>query len=332
MKYSMYDKPLKVYGIYNFDKTHTVERVPLEMREKMGFTHLGGRTPGARLRFRTNTKKLKVTVELARNIPDMGMSIYACLSANVFSGMREDTRFLGLVNPTEYEQTVFSSEFNLSGEDEDITVLFPRNERVIDITVEIDDGAEISSPTPYTYEKPMLFFGSSITEGGCSESVGNAYTALLSKWLDSEYYNYGFSGFCKGQKEFAELFSQMDLSLMVLDYDHNAPTADFLRRTHEPFFRMMREAKPTLPVVMMTAPNYEHMSEADERRAIIKETYDNAVKSGDNNVYFIDGKDFFGTKDRETCTVDCCHPNDLGFYRMAKTVYPILKEILENSV
>ncbi len=328
----MYDEPLKVYGIYNFEKTHTVERVPVDMREKMGFTHLGGRTPGARIRFRTNTKKLRITVELARNVPDMGMSIYACLSANVFSGMKEKTRFLGLVNPTEYEQTVFFRDFTLSGETEDITVLFPRNEKVNNIIVEIDDDAAICEPTPYTYEKPILFFGSSITEGGCSESVGNSYTALLSKWLDSDYYNYGFSGFCRGQKEFAELFSQMDISLMVLDYDHNAPSAEFLRNTHEAFFKMMREAKPTLPIVMMTAPNYEHMDEADERRAIIKATYDNAVKAGDSNVRFVDGKDFFGTEDRETCTVDCCHPNDLGFYRMAKTVYPVLKEILEKTI
>lgn len=327
----MFNDPLKVYGIYNFDKTHTVERAPLEIREKMGFTHLGGRTPGARLCFRTNSENLKITVKLARHEPDMGMSMYACTSANVFVGRREDTRFLGLVHPDSYEQTEFSASFGKSSETEDITVLFPRNERVIDITVEIDDTAQMLEPTPYTFEKPMLFFGSSITEGGCSESAGNAYTSLVSRWLDSDYYNYGFSGFCKGQPEFADLFGEMDISLMVLDYDHNAPTADFLRQTHEPFFKMMRSKKPTLPIVMMTAPNYEYMSEADERRAIIKATYENAVANGDKNVYFIDGKDFFGTEDREACTVDCCHPNDLGFYRMAKTVYPVLKEILEKE-
>ncbi|MBQ3151440.1 MAG: hypothetical protein IJB86_09380 [Clostridia bacterium] len=330
MKYSMFESPLKVYGIFGFDKTKTVERVPVSMREKMGFTHLGGRTPGARLRFRTNSENLRITVKLEKHSPDMGMSMYACTSANVFVGTGSDTRFLGLVNPVSYEQTEFSKEFKKSSDIEDITILFPRNERVLDITVEIDDCGIIEEPTPYTHEKPMLFFGSSITEGGCCESVGNAYTSLVSKWLDSDYYNYGFSGFCKGQREFAELFSQMDLSLMVLDYDHNAPSAEFLKNTHEPFFKMMRKFKPTLPIVMMTAPNYEHMSEADERRAIIKATYDNAVKSGDNNVYFIDGKDFFGDTDREMCTVDGCHPNDLGFYRMAKVVYPVLKEILEK--
>ena len=331
MKYSMFDSPLKVYGIFNFDKTHVVERVPVEIREKMGFTHLGGRTPGARLCFRTNSERFKITVKLERNVPDMGMSMYACTSANVFVGRGKDTRFLGLVHPTEYDQTEFSAEFKKNCETEEITVLFPRNERVLDITVEIDDNSEISAPTPYKYEKPILFFGSSITEGGCSESAGNAYTALVTKWLDSDYYNYGFSGFCRGQKEFAELFGQMDISIFVLDYDYNAPDADFLRKTHEPFFKMIRDKKPDLPIVMMSAPNFDHLENAVERREIIRTTYENALKNGDKNVYFVDGETFFGDENRETCTVDCCHPNDLGFYRMAKAVYPVLKDILEKK-
>ena len=80
---------------------------------------------------------------------------------------------------------------------------------------------------------------------------------------------------------------------------------------------------------MLSAPNYEHIGEADKRRDVIRQTYENAVKKGDKNVYFVDGKDFFGERDRHLCTVDTCHPNDLGFYRMAKCIYPVLKGILE---
>ena len=65
-----------------------------------------------------------------------------------------------------------------------------------------------------------------------------------------------------------------------------------------------------------------------ERRSIIEDTYKNAVKAGDKNVYFIDGETFFGEHDRELCTIDRIHPNDLGFYRMASTILPTMKKIL----
>ncbi|MBQ2709949.1 MAG: hypothetical protein IJF67_16870, partial [Clostridia bacterium] len=67
----------------------------------------------------------------------------------------------------------------------------------------------------------------------------------------------------------------------------------------------------------------------DRRRAVIRKTYDNAVARGDKNVWFIDGESFFGDIDRELCTCDRCHPNDLGFYRMAAVVEPVVKAILE---
>jgi lysophospholipase L1-like esterase len=154
---------------------------------------------------------------------------------------------------------------------------------------------------------------------------------LLSKWLDFDYYVCGFSGSCRGQLELADFFAEFDdLGVFVMDYDHNARSAEHLAQTHEPFFRRLREHFPDLPVLMMTAPNYLHVREADERRAVVRKTYENALAAGDQNVYFVDGKDFFGDEDAYNCTVDTIHPNDLGFYRMAKCIYPVLKEIIEK--
>ena len=63
----------------------------------------------------------------------------------------------------------------------------------------------------------------------------------------------------------------------------------------------------------------------------ILKTYENALAKGDKNVYFIDGGTLFGDEDRTLCTLDTIHPNDLGFYRMAKRIYPIIKDILEEN-
>ncbi|MBR7132685.1 MAG: hypothetical protein IKD04_04050 [Clostridia bacterium] len=331
MEYTMFDKPIRVYGIYNFDKTHKNQRLTPELRKELDLEYLGRRTPGARIAFRTNSEKVRITVRLASLSPDIGISIYGCQSAKVYVGKGNKACYRLLISPKSYTEKEFSGSFTKCGELEDIMIFLPRNEPIENVIIELQDGAQILPPTPYKYEKPILFFGSSITEGGCCTTVTNAYTALLSQWLDCDYYNYGFSGSCRGQLQLAELFSDMDISAFVLDYDHNAPTADFLEKTHRPFFELVRERKPNLPILMLTAPNYEYMSEADKRREIIRNTYETALAKGDKNVYFLDGKDLFGEENRECCTVDRIHPNDLGFYRMAKKIYPTLKQILEKE-
>ena len=76
--------------------------------------------------------------------------------------------------------------------------------------------------------------------------------------------------------------------------------------------------------------NFDFSQDAVARREVIRRTFINAVAVGDRNVYFLDGEKFFGEEDRELCTIDTVHPNDLGFYRMAKTILPVMKKILEE--
>ncbi len=74
---------------------------------------------------------------------------------------------------------------------------------------------------------------------------------------------------------------------------------------------------------MVSKPN--PIGEADKkRRDVIKATYENTLASGDKNVYFIDGADLNVTGD---ATVDGCHPNDLGFYRMAEKIGDAIEKI-----
>lgn len=111
----------------------------------------------------------------------------------------------------------------------------------------------------------------------------------------------------------------------MYDYDHNAPDAGHLRRTHRPLYETFRASHPHTPVLFMTRPDFEFDATSAARREIVRETYENAKQRGEN-VYFLNGETLFGKDDRMHCTVDCCHPNDLGFYKMAKAVYAKMKE------
>ena len=326
--YSCFDEPLQVSGVPFFEKNKRLERVPAELSEKIKLLGiLAKRCPGARVAFRTDAQSFTVKVTLKTLNVDVGMSIYDCQSVSVMIGDRQNARFAGLVNPPNYRTLTFEKSFAKSGKMEEGTLWLLRNEEIENIEVTFPDDARVEKPTPYKYGK-ALYYGSSITEGGCCCNVTNAYNAILCRRLDLDYYNFGFSGSAKGEIDMADYINTIDMKLFVYDYDHNAPDAEFLKRTHEPFFRRIREQHPDLPVLMMSRPDFDYADDAADRRAVIEETYNNAVKAGDKNVYYIDGETFFGKEERHLCTVDTIHPNDFGFHRMADVMEPVIRKIL----
>lgn len=330
--YSIFEKPIKVFGIPNFERDKKLARLPDELIEKIpNLDFLGRRCPGGRIGFKTNSKTIGVRAKYKTLSPDIGMSIYSSQSFHVFVGEKQSSRFLGLMPPYNYESLEFERTLKKNGVMEDVLILLPRNEIIENVEILLDDDAEILPPTEYKYSKPILYYGSSITEGGISCNPSNAYNAIISRHLDVDYVNLGFSGNAKGEIPMAEFINTLDFSIFVYDYDHNAPTAQHLRETHEKFFKKIRENHPTVPIIMMSRPYANYGTDEKERKEIIKTTYENAISDGDKNVYFIDGELFFESfKDKELCFIDTVHPNDLGFHKMAEVIEPLIKKLLES--
>ena len=333
MKYTYRDKPIKVFGVPNIEKTGVFERVPKEVREKIpSLEFLGRRTPSARVCFRTDAPRFTLKIELENVSPDIGLSIYTCQSAFVYLGQRQNSKLLRIVNPPNYGVTSFEASIEKGEGVDEITIWLPRNEVVKNVEIEIPNEYKIFEPTPYKYPVPALFYGSSITECAAAANPCASYNALISRHLDLDFYNFGFSGNCKGEIEMADYINTLNFSLFVYDYDHNAPTPEHLEKTHEPFFKRIREKNPDVPVVMITRPTATFDKDAKKRRDIVKKTYENAIKNGDKNVYFVDGEDFFKDfVDKEVCFIDTIHPTDLGFYMMARVIEPFIRRALTEA-
>ena len=126
----------------------------------------------------------------------------------------------------------------------------------------------------------------------------------------------------------AEYIANLRMSAFVLDYDHNAPTPSFLEQTHYPFFETVRTQNPQLPVILLSRPQPNPTAEDLIRRDIVKRTWETTVQDVDQNVYFIDGTQMLRLFGGDCGTVDNCHPNDLGFYCMAKALEPVLRSVL----
>ena len=201
---------------------------------------------------------------------------------------------------------------------------------VEDLYIGLKDGCTLKPACDYSVKKPVVFYGSSITQGGCASRSGNAYSNMISRELDCDHINLGFSGKAKAEIPMAEYIAGLEMSVFVYDYDHNAPDVAYLEETHERMFKIIRNAQPELPILMLTRPRYDLSKPGDsERLEVVRRTYENALAVGDKNVYFIPGPELILDLVRESALVDGTHPNDGGFSSMAYVIGNKLREILK---
>lgn len=323
------DAPIRVYGLLQESLPECFHRLPQQLALPQELLSRARTPAGGRVRFRTDAPQVTAHMELDTLTVDFAIPLCGSAGAVAAVGTGAGMRYAGLLCPRKYDERSVSLTFAKDPVMEDVTLFLPRNEAVRSVWFTLPDGAKVEPPTPYAVEKPIVFYGSSITEGGCASRVTNAYPALLSKWLNADFINLGFSGLAKGELPVARFIAGHAMSAFVYDYDHNAPSPAHLAATHEPFFRVIRDAHPTLPILILTKPDSDaNPADAAARREVIRGTFLRAQAAGDRHVAFLDGHAFFGASDRADCAVDNCHPNDLGFMRMAETVYPVLKEML----
>ena len=325
------EKPFEISGFpwMNEDGQYCRIRQTALNRLSKDLNSLAWCTSGGMVRFRTDSRRISIRAELSESINYSHMPASGTSGFDFYKGAGKDKSFVKNIRP-EGGDTIVAGEIGVpDGEPDEWTLYFPLYNGVKKLELGFEPGARLEKPVPFAIENPVVFYGSSITHGGCASRPGNPYTHIICRWLDAKLVNLGFSGSAKGEPEVAELIASLDMSVFVLDYDHNAPNLEHLKKTHEPFFKLIRAAKPDLPVIFVSRPDFDPNPEENRlRKDIIYATYRNAVASGDKNVIFVDGEKLFGVNDRDACTVDGCHPNDLGFLRMAEEIYPAVKKAL----
>ena len=325
--YSFEDEPFRIYGNIKRGEDGLLYRLPRAVAEATspGVLSLSTNTAGGRVRFRTNSKRVAIIAKYN----SLGIMPHFPFTGSIGLDVFADDVFMGgYVPPVNMPSKAYESVNSVGDgtKDQDITINLPLYSNLTDLYIGIDEDATLSAPTPYKYEKPIVYYGSSITQGGCASRPGCTYQAHLTRWLGFDHINLGFSGNAKGEEAMCDYIASLDMSVFVCDYDHNAPTVEHLEATHMPLYRKVRAAQPDLPIVFMTRPNGTLTQNRLDRREVVKKTYDTAIAEGDKNVYFLDPTEHTPFMADEG-TVEGCHPTDLGFYFMAKALEPILEEI-----
>lgn len=321
--YSIDEAPFRIYGVYRENDIY--RRMPENVAKSVseGVYGLHWHTAGGRVRFVTDSKFIAINAKLN----NLGKMSHFPLTGSIGFDMYNGDTYVNTFTPPFDIEDGYESSFEF-GENSKrvITINFPLYSGVTELYIGLDGGSLLEEAPEYVNQKPVVYYGSSITQGGCASRPGSTYQAIISRYFNYDYINLGFSGSAKAEDEIIDYIKNLDMSMFVYDYDHNAPTVEHLSATHEKMFKAIRECHPDMPIIMMSRPQHIQIKYVTDRRAIVENTYKNAIASGDKNVYFIDGLALTELCGNEG-TVDNCHPTDYGFASMAQALIKVMEEI-----
>lgn len=315
--------PFEINGVFYEDGKFRRMPEAAAKAVSQGVHSLHTNTAGGRVRFKTDSPYIAISAKM----PTVGkMSHFALCGSSGFDLYINGKYARSYIPPFNFDNGYESIMDALPQGMKEVLINFPLYSDVSDLFIGLSDSAEVLAPNPYEIEKPIVYYGSSVTQGGCASRAGTSYQGFVSRELNADFINLGFSGNAKGEQTMSDYIKTLDMSAFVLDYDYNTPSTEHLLATHEKMFLSIREAQPNLPIIMLSAPIAEPLPTwAKERRAVIETTYKNALERGDKNVYFIDGNTLMSLCGKEG-TVDATHPTDLGFFSMAQAIIKVLKE------
>jgi hypothetical protein len=223
----------------------------------------------------------------------------------------------------------------LSKTEREYLLYLPLYNGIEELQLGVPEGALIRPATIHKSSRSIVFYGTSILQGGCASRPSMAYPAILTRRLDMPQINLGFSGNAWSEPELAQLLAELNPSVYVLDPLPNM-TAERVKERIEPFVKILRESHPATPIVLIENVIYtggEFVTARKQRyesaNLELQHAYDRLTRAGIRNLFYVPCKNLLG--DDGEATVDGTHPTDLGFERMANAIEPTLRKALRRA-
>lgn len=310
---------------------------------------LSRQAAGLMIRFRSNAQNVKVryTVGGPHAFPHMqatgvsGVDLYAVSS---------DGDMLWSAGKYSFKDTISYDFQDLNPNDKyhklgrEYRLYLPLYNSVNWLEIGVPDGATFSY-LPVRPEKPIVAYGTSIMQGACASRPGMAWTSILSRKLDRQIINLGFSGNGRLEKEVNDLVAEVDASLYILDCLPNLTirtgpdytmTAEEVKKRLIDAVHTIRQKHPTTPIVLAGHPgctdgaiNPNRLSYCQQANKALEEAYASLQGEGAKEVYMIASEDF--EQGIETM-VDGTHPTDLGMMLYAEGYEKHLRKILHQEI
>src|SRR6185503_9255524 len=188
------DQRLEVAGLpwFKEDKPN-LYRLPIRLKStfRKEVWDLAENTSGGRIRFRTNSGKLNLKAKCANewtmyHITSIGQNGFDVYVNGLYRGSTQEIKA--------DRNVVGEWELGEKGVEKDVTLYMPLYKGATIQQIELDKDATIGPPSPFKLKDPVVYYGTSITQGGCASNPGTSYEAILSRRLNADFVNLGFSG------------------------------------------------------------------------------------------------------------------------------------------
>lgn len=295
---------------------------------------LSHHTAGFYVQFKTNATSIKGHWKLTNEklaFPHMaatgvsGLDLYVKMEDGAW-------RWLGMGKPDSIESTFMLVE-GISEAPREYLLYLPLYNGIEFVKIGVSPAFTVES-VPTDLGKPIVFYGTSITQGGCASRPGMCSTAILGRRLNREIINLGFSGNGRMEPEVAKLLAELDPLVYFIDCLPNLMPEDVAERV-EPFVNILRAAHPETPIVLAEGITYNNgilvesnaIENAHSWKALRK-AYENLLNQGTRHLYYQIAEGQLGFDGEGT--VDGVHPTDLGFHRQAGVYQLTLENIIKG--
>jgi lysophospholipase L1-like esterase len=326
------DARFTVNGLPWFEEDKpALRRLPLRLKDSFRppVWSLAQNTSGGRIRFKTDSQWVGIVAE---NPETTGMHHMTSIGQSGFD-IYVENEYRSSAWPDKSGKIVKEWRVAKTSQLREITLYLPLYNGVSIKEIVLEPNSRIEPPSAFAIKKPIVFYGSSITQGGCASNPGMSYEAQVARWMNVDFINLGFSGNGLGEPALATAISEIDAACFVLDYWGN-PTPEVFRNTLQNFVETLRKKYPKTPVII-TGPYYisgetpnQKEGALEEKRTIAREFVRLQRKTGDRFITFVDGLEMLSREQAEGL-VDGGHCNSLGFYFCAKGLEPHLRNVLK---
>lgn len=329
------DARLHVSGLAWFSEDRPVlRRLPARLKDTFPpeVWGLAQNTSGGRIRFRTDSTRLYFRggnpstsrMHHMTTVGQSGLDLYV------------NGEYRGSTWPNDRGRIECEGVLGVQRALREITLYLPLYNGLVLESFRLDPGSTLLPPASFALPKPVVFYGSSITQGGCAENTGLSYEAIVGRALNVDFVNLGFSGCGLGEPALAAAMAEIDAAAYVLDYWAN-PTAEVYRATLPGFVDLLRRKHPGTPILVVgpfwfpqEAVSEETRTTQDSKRRIGREFAETRKREGDTAISWVDGLEMLSRR-QASGLVDGVHPNSLGFESCARGLEPHLRRALELS-
>ncbi len=322
-------------------------RLPADMQNvREALWDLGQNSAGIAIRFRTNSRAIGAQWEPLNNFAMSHMTPTGIKGLDLYTLVDGEWQFAGIAQPNGKNSRNMIVK-KMDGAMREYLLYLPLYDGIKSLKIGIDSTAVIEQPqvddllpldaaVADRKDLPIVFYGTSITQGGCATRPGMAFPAIIERKLHKETINLGFSGNGRMDKIMAEKIATIPASAYVIDCIANC-TYQIIKDSTDYFIRTIADANPDTPIYMIS--NYflpsmcldtQWRADAMKENELWKSLCEKLRKEGYDNIKYIDV--FIECSSKKSpigsdyeAAVDGIHFTDLGFLRVADFLIKYLK-------